>query len=423
MLTPADNDRLTRVGPGTPMGTLLRRYWLPALLSEEVTEADGPPVRVRLLGEDLIAFRDTSGAVGLVSAYCPHRRAPMFFGRNEECGLRCVYHGWKFDRSGACVDMPSEPPDSLFKTKVRIESYPTWEAGSIVWAYLGPAELEPPHPDYELLRTSSDHRYVTKSFQECNYLQALEGGVDPTHARILHNRDIGDRSFLNNYDALVAEMDLEKTRYGFTYAGIRSLPAGNWVRRYHWIMPAYHVRGTAEGIQHVAGFDEVPTIDGHMWIPIDDAHVWVYNFGFSADPDVPLPREQAHAHETRLGRGDNLDANYIGKANKSNDYLIDRAKQQASSMTGINGINTQDLAVQEGMGIVTDRTREHLGTTDRAVITLRQILLDAVWAAETGGILPALDPATYRSIRAVDRIVPKDRSWREETRGDFAARY
>src|ERR1700684_4389184 len=132
MLKPADNERITRVGPGTPMGNLQRRYWIPCALSEELPERDGAPVRVRLLGEDLVAFRDTDGKIGLVDAFCPHRRAPMFFGRNEECGLRCVYHGWKFDRDGNCVDMPSEPPDSLFKTKVRIGAYPTHERGGMV---------------------------------------------------------------------------------------------------------------------------------------------------------------------------------------------------------------------------------------------------------------------------------------------------
>jgi phthalate 4,5-dioxygenase len=182
MLTPEENERLTRVGPGTPMGTLMRRYWQPALLSEELPERDGAPVRVRLLSEDLIAFRDSDGNVGLVDAFCPHRRAPMFFGRNEECGLRCVYHGWKFDKDGTCVEMPSEPADSLFKTKVTIAAYPTYEAGDMIWAYLGPPELKPPLPDYELLRAPSTHRHVSKTFENANWLQALEGGIDTSHS-------------------------------------------------------------------------------------------------------------------------------------------------------------------------------------------------------------------------------------------------
>jgi phthalate 4,5-dioxygenase len=163
MLSVANNERLTRVGPGTPMGRLFRSYWLPALLSEELPEADGAPKRVRLLGEDLVAFRDSDGGVGLISAFCPHRRAPLFFGRNEDCGLRCVYHGWKFDRNGACVDMPSEPPDSLFKTKVTIDAYPTWEGGGIVWAYLGPAERLPELPGHEFLRARSERTATSPS--------------------------------------------------------------------------------------------------------------------------------------------------------------------------------------------------------------------------------------------------------------------
>src|SRR5476649_2036995 len=223
MLSQADSDRLTRVGPGTPMGTLFRRYWLPALLSEEVPEPDGAPVRVRLLGEDLVAFRDTAGKVGLVDAFCPHRRAPIFFGRNEERGIRCVYHGWKFNRDGTCDDMPSEPPDSLFKTKVRIAAYPTHEAGGFVWTYMGPLALQPPPPDYEFLRAPETHRYPSKTLEECNWLQALEGGVDSSHATIMHNMNIGDRSWLRDFDATVPRLDVERTDYGFTYSGVRTL--------------------------------------------------------------------------------------------------------------------------------------------------------------------------------------------------------
>jgi phthalate 4,5-dioxygenase oxygenase subunit len=424
MLSPADNERLTQVGPGTPMGKLFRRYWNPACLSEEVAESDGAPLRVRLLGEDLIAYRDTNGTVGLVAAYCPHRRAPMFFARNEECGLRCVYHGWKFDHTGACVDMPSEPPDSLFKTKVTIDAYPTWEGGGMIWTYMGPPELQPPPPDHELVRTSPAHRDISKSYEECNYLQALEGGVDPTHASIMHNMNIGDRSFLNNYDALVAHLNLERTGYGFTYSGIRARDTHNWVRGYHWIMPSFHMRASVEGaFGYREKGDEVPTIDGHMWIPIDDNHTWVYNFMYSHDPARPLPPDQAHNAETRLGRGDWLNENYVSKLNRSNDYGIDRLLQKTSSMTGIQGINTQDFALQEGMGSVVDRTKEHLGTTDRAIITLRQILLESIDAEQRGEPLRAIDPATYRNVRSVDRMIEKDKEWRAATKDDFVAKF
>ena len=421
MLSRADNERLTRIGPGTPMGNLFRRYWIPALLSDQLPAPDGAPVRVRILGEDLVAFRDSEGRVGLVSAYCPHRRAPMFFGRNEDCGLRCVYHGWKFDRNGACVDMPSEPPDSLFKTKVTIEAYPTWEGGDIVWTYMGPPELQPEPPGHELVRTPKTHRHVSKSFEDCNFLQALEGGIDPTHASIMHNMNIGDRSFLNKYDELVANIHLDKTAYGFTYAGIRARTNDTWVRGYHLILPAFHMRATVEG--NFGRRDDGATIDGHIWVPIDDEHTWVYSFGYSHDPAKPLDQAKVRARETRLGRGDNLDTNYRPRLNKANDYEIDRTVQKEKTMTGIVGINTQDFALQEGMGPIVDRSQEHLGTTDRAIIVLRQVLMEALDTLERGETPHAVDPATYRNVRSFDRTIANGTDWRAETRADVTTKY
>jgi phthalate 4,5-dioxygenase oxygenase subunit len=421
MLSERDNERLTRVGPGTPMGNLFRRYWIPAALSEEFPEPDGAPVRLRLLGEDLVAFRDTNGDVGLVSAYCPHRRAPMFFGRNEECGLRCVYHGWKFDKTGACVDMPSEPPDSLFKTKVAIEAYPTWEGGGMVWTYMGPSDSQPPPPDHELVRAPENHRHVSKAFENCNYLQALEGGIDPTHATILHNVEIGDRSFLNKYDELVAALDIETTDFGFTYAGIRAHDDFDWIRVYHWIMPSFHMRGSVDGLFQKPG--QIPTMNGHIWVPIDDYKSWVFSFTYSADPSRPISQEHVQHHETRLGRGDNMGPGYIPIRNASNDYLIDRQLQKTESMTGIAGVNTQDYALQEGMGPILDRTKEHVGTTDRAIILLRKILLESLTQMENGETLRAVDPETYRHLRAVDRKIPKGTSWKVVCEPDFATRF
>jgi phthalate 4,5-dioxygenase len=173
MLSREDNTLLTRVERGTPMGTLMRRYWIPALLAREVAEPDGPPVRVRLLGEDLVAFRDTRGVIGLLDEFCPHRRASLFFGRNEECGLRCVYHGWKFDADGRCVDMMNEPADLQFKDKIFITSYPTVEVGGVVWAYMGPPDRRPAPPDFAWTRRPATHLQVSKVIQESNWLQGL----------------------------------------------------------------------------------------------------------------------------------------------------------------------------------------------------------------------------------------------------------
>src|SRR5918992_1542416 len=187
MLSVEDNEIVTNTNAGTPMGELFRRFWLPVALSEELPGPDCVPLRVRILGEDLIAFRDTDGKPGVVDAYCPHRGAPMFFGRNEENGLRCVYHGWKFDVTGACVDLPNAPEGATYKDKVKIKCYPSVDAGDLIWAYMGPEDKKPPFPAFEWTKLPRNHRYVTKFVEQCNYLQAMEGDYDPSHARFLHS--------------------------------------------------------------------------------------------------------------------------------------------------------------------------------------------------------------------------------------------
>jgi phenylpropionate dioxygenase-like ring-hydroxylating dioxygenase large terminal subunit len=416
-----ENERLTRVGRGTPMGETLRRYWLPAALSTELPEPDGPPIRVRLLGEDLVAFRDSDGAVGLVDAFCPHRRAPLFFGRNEECGLRCVYHGWKFDRDGVCVDMPSEPPDSLFKTKVTVGAYPTHEAGGIVWTYMGPAELRPQPPDSELLRAPATHRHVSKTFEDCNWLQAVEGGFDSAHVNMLHNGDIGDRSFLRAFAATIPRIEVDPTAYGFVYTGIRARGERELVRVYHYVMPVTQIRG-----QNFAFDPEILTINGHFWVPVDDEHTATFNFMYSDDPAVPLTQRFIDDAETEIGRGPgDLDPHrpFHLKAQAANDFLIDRAAQKQRTMTGIPDINTQDIAVQVGMGPVVDRTREHLGTTDRAVIVLRRVLLEAMDDVLAGKTPRGTDPASYRSLRGASHMVDAGADWRVALHGELLTRF
>jgi nitrite reductase/ring-hydroxylating ferredoxin subunit len=422
MLSREDNERITRTNAGTPMGEAFRRYWIPAALSTELPQADGAPIRVRLLGEDLVAFRDTSGNVGLVTAFCPHRRAPMFFGRNEEHGLRCVYHGWKFDRSGACVDMPSEPPDSLFKTKVAIASYPTWEGGGMLWTYMGPPEKQPPLPDYELVRVPPTHRFTSKTLQHCNYLQGLEGGLDSSHATIMHRDNIGDRSWLSVYESLVPRIDVERTGYGYMYTGIRQFPTEQWVRAYQYVMPAMQMRGSISGNFNRPGIP--PKIDGHIWIPLDDENCYVYNFAYSYDATTPFPQEAAISEEIHFGRGpDDLLPDFSLKQNASNDYGIDRQQQKTFSFTGINGVNTQDVALQEGMGPIVDRTKEHLGTTDRAIIALRQLLLEATRAVESGEAVRGVDPSAYRHVRPVDHKIAPGLEWRTALADELQAKF
>src|SRR6478609_3823289 len=237
MLSPADTEFLCRIGPGTPMGNLFRQYWLPAIKSDELPSPDCPPIRVKLLGEELIAYRTTSGAVGLMQNSCPHRGASMFFGRNEEEGIRCVYHGWKFDVSGNCVDMPSEPAGTTLQARVKITAYPTADLGGIVWAYLGPPELMPSPPDYEWLRAPKTHRHVSKTFEHCNYLQALEGGLDTAHSSFVHNNNIANKNDVRTRDR-APRIELERTEYGYYYLSRRTMDdLREWVRIYHYVMP------------------------------------------------------------------------------------------------------------------------------------------------------------------------------------------
>jgi nitrite reductase/ring-hydroxylating ferredoxin subunit len=424
MLKPEENERLVRVGPGTPGGALFRRYWQPALLADELPEPDCPPVRVRILGEDLVAFRASDGTVGLVEAFCPHRRAPMFFGRNEQQGIRCVYHGWKFDVTGRCVDMPSEPPDSMFKEKVAIGAYPTWEGGGMIWAYLGPRAEQPPSPDYEWLRVPGTHRFVSKTFESCNYLQGLEGGLDTAHSSFAHNERLNDPTWIRNRDTH-PKLEVEKTEYGFRYASTRDLGEdGLYVRVYHYLMPAQQLRGNVTN--WVGGKRaDVPKLDGHIWVPIDDEHTWVYNMTYGYDADVPITEEFAWKDEAFFGRGkdDLIPGTYRLKASLENDYFIDREKQRTKTFTGIRGVNTQDFALQEGMGAVPDRSQERLGTTDRAIIVTRQLLLEACDRVANGEQPRGASPQSYRGVRAYDRVIERDRDWRDEFAGELIAKW
>ncbi len=412
MLRPEDNERLVRVGPGTPGGELLRRYWTPALLSSELPQTDGAPVRVRLLGEDLIAYRDSTGAVGLVDAHCPHRRAPMFFGRNEECGLRCVYHGWKFDRHGDCVDMPSEPAGTPLQAKVKIKAYPTHEAGGIVWTYMGPADQRPALPDFEWMRAPATHRIVSKTFENCNYLQALEGGLDTAHSSFAHNNDIKNKNLVRTRDTAPL-LEVEQTDYGYSYISTRRVSdAKLYVRVYHYVMPYHQMRGAISALD--GSMREIPEIDGHIWVPIDDETTNVYNWGYSYDASYPIDPHHAEARESYAGRGPEhfIPGTFRLKANLSNDYFIDRQVQKTQTFTGIPGVNTQDFALQEGMGQIVDRSKEFLGTSDKAIVAMRRLMLEATRDVEQGRRPRGSDPRSSSQIRPYDNVVDNSANWR-----------
>ena len=418
MLKPEDNERITLVGARTPMGRLMRRYWQPIALSSELLERDGAPIRVRLLGEDLVAFRATDDTVGLVDASCPHRRAPMFFGRNEAGGLRCVYHGWKFDRGGACVDMPSEPADSLFRNKVVITAYPTHEAGGFVWAYLGAPAQQPAPPDFEVCRAPATHRFASKTYEACSWLQALEGGIDSAHSTFLHNMNLNETSLLRRHPP---DIEFEKMPYGLAGAAVHELDDDTtYARTFHYVLPAQSIRASVH--DRTGGKNATPYIHGHIWVPIDDAHCYVYNYLLSHTPAVPITPEFAQAQEAAYGRGPaDMLPGFRLKANKENDYLIDRHLQRTRTYSGIAGINTQDYALQEGMGPIVDRSREHLAPSDRVIILARSLLLEAMLADERGDVPRGVDPATSRSVRAADDIIPRAASWTRALEAELRA--
>jgi phenylpropionate dioxygenase-like ring-hydroxylating dioxygenase large terminal subunit len=422
MLTPEENERATRVSAGTPGGKMLRRYWWPLCLSSELPDADGAPLRVRILGEDLIAFRDTEGKVGLVDAFCPHRRAPLFFARNEECGLRCVYHGWKFDHAGNCVDMPSEPAGTTLQAKVKLLAYPTHEKGGVVWTYMGPKELQPQAPDYEWTRAPETHRFVSKTFENCNYLQALEGGLDTAHSSFAHNNHMGDASVLRQRDR-TPKIEVERTDYGYRYVSERTLDEGTYVRVYQYLMPAQQMRANLVG--WFGGKNERPRIDGHVWVPIDDEHSFVYNWKCAYDENTLFDAPWLEQRESNMGRGpgDLIPGTFRLKRNQTNDYLIDRAAQKTKTFTGIAGVNTQDFALQEGMGPIVDRSREFLGTSDKAIAAMRRLLLEAVETVEQGGTPRGLSAESTRAVRPHDNIVAKDHDWRTQFAKELIAKW
>jgi phthalate 4,5-dioxygenase len=431
VLSPEENELLTRVGPSTAMGAVFRRYWLPACLAAEVPAPDCPPVRVRLLGEDLVCFRDTTGAVGLVDAFCAHRRAPLFFGRNEECGLRCVYHGWKYDLNGRCVDLPSEPGLSRMRERVRIKSYPTFEAGGAIWAYLGATEEMPPVPDYEWMRVPADQFFISKTLQACNYLQGIEGGIDTAHVGFLHNENIGRQLLASANNAPTLEVEL--TDWGFRYVGIRRIkPDQVYVRGYQFLMPCHKIQG-----QYLNLFGEVPdegdlnelmamehpSVYGHHWVPIDDETTATYNFHYPRDHGQAVPRSYFEDLEVQAGRGPDalVPGTHWLKQNLANDYLIDRERQRTRTYTGIAGVNTQDVAIQEGMGPIVDRSMEFLGTTDMAVVACRELLLEASREARTDGALRGVDPVDHRDVSAADMVIPAGSEWRDVMKAGFLA--
>ena len=394
MLSSADNELLVRTGPGTGMGEYFRRYWLPVALSREMPSPDSPPIRVKVMGEELIAFRDTQGRVGLVESRCAHRGSNLFFGRNEECGLRCVHHGWKYDVEGKCVDMPNVAPGAAMHGKISIQAYPTREFGEMVWAYLGPREVMPELPQLEHGMLPASHRYVTKRLQQCNWAQSMDGALDTAHFSFLH---MPAPKFVSNANATIAadenrirwlrndpmpQFTITDHEVGFVAGGARKADGKDlYWRITQFMLPAHSITPSAMPGEIYYGY---------TWVPVDDESCWIYVYGWH--PERPIAAaERAKFDKGGYGQFAELGPGYLPLRNRTNDYLIDREEQKHVSFTGVRGIAEQDTLAQESQGVIADRTREHLTATDIGVVHFRRLMLKEAKALREG-----IEPAAAR---------------------------
>jgi len=419
MLRKEQNDLLTQTGPGTPAGKLFRCYWLPVLLAEELPENDCPPVRVKILSERLLAFRDTQGRLGLIDEFCAHRGVSLWFGRNEENGLRCPYHGWKYDVTGQCVDVPSEPEESGYCRKIKLKSYPMIERGGVLWAYMGPPDKEPPPPEYEFAAVPPTQRYVSKRLQESNWLQAMEGGIDSSHVSFLHRGDLNSDPLFrgakgNQYNLADARPVFEVVEsVGGLYIGARRNAENDryYWRITQWVLPSFTMippRGNH-------------SVHGHFWIPIDDENCWTWSFDYH-----PI-RELTAAEVAAMKDGKGIHVKVIPgtfrpAANKDNDYLMDRAAQKSGrSYSGVEGFGMQDGSIQESMGPIVDRTKENLVSTDNGIIMSRHRLLRAIKALDKGEMPPGLDPA-HQQVRSASVVLARELAFKDAAREALSAR-
>ncbi len=388
MLTIEQNELLTRIGRGTPMGGLIRRYWVPALLAEQLPEPDCDPVRVKLLGEPLVAFRDTLGRIGLLQELCPHRTASLFFGRNEECGIRCIYHGWKFDVEGNCVDVPTEPPTSTIKERVKARAYPCIERGGLIWTYMGPADQRPEFPAIEWTELPASHCLVTRQLLECNWFQGFEGGFDSSHLSFLHKGDL-----LASY-SLPTHTEFVPTDSGFVYAYGRDENGQTMWTTDTMLMPFHKLIAAA-------------LFQSQIWVPIDDETTMLYCVTYHPDRPMSADELSAYASGNRIHAVKEVGSDRMAH-NRDNNYGIDRSLQRSGkSFSGMKGIGVQDSAIQESMGLIADRSVEFLVTSDISVVQLRRYLQRAIEDEQAGREIPGTDPKSFH-LRPVYQAAPND---------------
>jgi phthalate 4,5-dioxygenase oxygenase subunit len=416
MLTPEENDLLCRVEGDAPMGRLMRRHWAPLCMVEEVQEPDGTPVRARLFGEDLVVFRDTDGKLGVLGEHCPHRRASLALGRNEECGLRCLYHGWKFDVEGNVVEMTSEPSESALASKVKHKAYPAREAGGFVWTYMGPPEEMPEFERPAFMPSDDTVVRIVKIHVRANWAQVQEGSLDSAHVWTLHSSDIKmaprkesakptDLTWNRPSTDRAPRYQWERTDYGFHYVAIRRPIQNGATHEY--------LRVTSYVAPFVTLVPPRPNYNmGTIVGPTDDHNTAFYFIAWNDErrPGVDL----ATWRETNVAiPGRDLDENYNNIRNIANNYLQDRNAMKLGDFTGIRGISNQDIAMWETMGPITDRSQEKLGASDFAVVAFRQIMVEAAKRVKQG--LPASEQpraTPYCDIRSFEGVAPKTVDWR-----------
>ena len=415
MTTAAENEVLTRTGPSTPLGELMRQYWIPAAKSSEL-KADGDPVRILLLSEQLVAFRDTNGKVGIMDHRCPHRCASLFFGRNEEGGIRCVYHGWKFDADGNCTDMANVPPHQDFKHKVHAKAYKTAERNGLVWVYMGKEQANPPPlPDLESTLVPEKDMQILFIQRECNWLQGTEGELDTSHLGFLHFGSVKKEAYIEGameqhvVENRAPEYMYKETDYGTMYAAYRPAgPGETYWRQGHFLWPMWTM-------PPICSIDNNILLRGY--VPMDDTHTMMV---YLMHKDAVLPGAKT-ARQDIVGTGGwNFIPNGTGwhdrfrlSDHKGNDYNINRETQRTQSYTGITGINLQDQAVAESMGEIVDRTFEHLAPSDQMITRTRRHIVKAAQTYAKDGTLPksALDPSVYRSVRGGQFVTKEGADW------------
>ena len=417
MTDAAESQLLTRVGPGTPMGVFMREYWIPAVLSSELV-ADAPPTRVMLLGEKLIAFRDTDGNVGLMDHRCPHRCASLFFGRNEEGGVRCAYHGWKFKTTGECVDMPNVPEHQKFEAHVRAKAYPCVERNGIVWTYMGARKEPPPLPCFEALLLPEADRNLFCVQRECNWLQGLEGDIDTSHFSFLHAGSVSfeqaDPTNLGRYAVLnrAPEYHVADTDWGTMYAAYRNAePDSTYWRVAHFMFPFWTIPPDGAFSDHIIA---------RAWVPMDDTHTMFFHVSWKKNtPGLRKLKDGSQIPGATIGNHylpntNDWHGRWRLKANATNDYMIDRETQKSGSYSGIEGIHLQDQALTESMGEIVDHTFENLAGSDLMISRTRRRILQAVRATQSGVAAPGVDrPETYQGARGGDFLSSPTVGWLE----------